>query len=244
MADERTIPLLPCGSIDEVAEFYGMLGFDVTYRQTRPNPYVVVEREGIGLHFFGLPDFRPEDSYGSCLVYVPDTGVLYQAFAEGMRAAHGKLLVSGIPRMTRPRKRKNTGNRSGFSVVDPGGNWIRIFNQPGDDEPGAGAAPTSALGRALQSAIVLGESKGDHRQAARSLDASLGRHEPSANVGDRVEALVYRAELALVLDDGERADALLAAVRETPLADAEREQLTAALANARELEIARRADAG
>jgi hypothetical protein len=35
--------------------------------------------------------------------------------------------VQGIPRMTRPRRRKNSGNLSGFTVVDPGGNWIRIF---------------------------------------------------------------------------------------------------------------------
>ncbi|GAA3740528.1 hypothetical protein HDA32_002616 [Spinactinospora alkalitolerans] len=44
-----------------------------------------------------------------------------------MRSVHGGLLLSGIPRITRPRKRKNTGNTSGFTVVDPGGNWIRIF---------------------------------------------------------------------------------------------------------------------
>ena len=56
------------------------------------------------------------------LVNVPDTAALYRSFAAGMRAEYGKLLVSGIPRVTRPpRKRKNAG------VVDPGGNWIRIF---------------------------------------------------------------------------------------------------------------------
>jgi hypothetical protein len=41
-----------------------------------------------------------------------------------MRAVHGKLLISGIPRMTRPRLRND--RFTGFTVVDPGGNWIRI----------------------------------------------------------------------------------------------------------------------
>jgi hypothetical protein len=31
LANEIMIPLLPCRSIDEVAEFYGMLGFTETY---------------------------------------------------------------------------------------------------------------------------------------------------------------------------------------------------------------------
>lgn len=243
MADEITIPLLPCGSIDDIAGFYRVLGFDVTYRQTRPNPYTVVRRENIELHFFVLPNFDPEQSYGSCLVYVPDIGALYRSFAERMRAAHGKLLVSGIPRMTRPRKRKNTGNLTGFTVVDPGGNWIRIFQAP-DGHAGVEPTdkPTSKLAQALQNAVVLGESKGDHHQAARILDATLARHGDSASVVDRVEALVYRAELALALHDEERADVLLARVRDTALDEDDREWLADALANASELEQVRRAN--
>lgn len=69
-----------------------MLGFEQPYRQLRPNPYLALQRGAIGLGFFGIPGFDPADSYGSCLVTVPDIGAL---FAAGMRAAHGKLLVSG-----------------------------------------------------------------------------------------------------------------------------------------------------
>ena len=36
----RTIPLLPCASIDEIAKYADHLGFRVTYRQVRPNPYM------------------------------------------------------------------------------------------------------------------------------------------------------------------------------------------------------------
>lgn len=248
MAGEVTVPLLPCASVDVMADFYTMLGFELTYRQTRPNPYIAMRREDLHLHFFALPDFDPEQSYSSCLVYVPDTGALFQAFAEGMRAAHGKLLISGIPRMTRPRKRKNTGDLSGFSVVDPGGNWIRIFQAPGhhdgqeaEDEPPLSAQP-GKLARSLRNAIVLGESKGDPRQAAKILDGALAQAVDSASVVDRVAALVYRAELAVVLQDGERADMLLAQVRETPLGQADRARLGDALANAADLESPRRSD--
>lgn len=238
MANEITIPLLPCGSIDTVADFYRMLGFEVTYRQTRPNPYLAVRREDIHLHFFGMDGFDPEQSYGSCLVQVPDTGALFASFADGMRATHGKLLTAGIPRMTRPRKQQD--HTMGFVVVDPGGNWIRIMRA---NRTGHGSKPTepptSKLARTLHNATVLGDSKGDHRQAARILDAALARDGEAAGVVDRVQALVYRAELAIKLHDGDRADALLAQVRGMPLEDGDREWLGDALANAGELELAR-----
>ncbi len=243
MSNEVTIPLLPCGSIDEIADFYGALGFDVTYRQQRPNPSVALRREDLNLHFFGLPDFDPEQSYGSCLVLVADTGDLYRAFADGMRAKYGKVLVAGIPRMTRPRKRKNAGGMAGFTVIDPGGNWIRIFpsGASGSDEetlaePSADdGQPLSKLARALENAVVIGESKGDEQQAAKILDSTIAREQESAPPVDLVEALVYRAELAVRLEDGARAEALLARVSGIELSHAERQALEDALANATEL---------
>ncbi|MFI6499482.1 VOC family protein [Nonomuraea typhae] len=198
MANEVTLPLLPCRSIDEMAEFYTMLGFTQTYYQTRPNPYVVLKREDLELGFFGMPEgFKPEDSYGTCVVLVPDTGALFEAFAAGMRETHGKLLVSGIPRMTRPRKRKNAGNHSGFTVVDPGGNWIRIMAaKPLPDEEEHGR-----LTKSLRSAVVMGDSHGKHVRAAKILDDALERDQDTAAPGELLEALAYRAELALRAGD-------------------------------------------
>src|SRR3954470_17328913 len=131
MANELTIPLLPCPSIDEIASFYEMLGFEITYRQTRPNPHAL-RREDINLHFFGMDGYDPAQSYSTCLVIVADTGELFEAFAARMRSVHGKLLVSGIPRMTRPRLRND--RYTGFTVVDPGGNWIRIHQAAKEPE--------------------------------------------------------------------------------------------------------------
>jgi hypothetical protein len=194
---------------------------------------VIVRRGGIELHFFGLPDFKPEDSYGSCGVYVPDVRPLFESFAEGMRAEFGKILVSGIPRTTRPRTRKNDGRVSGFSVVDPGGNWIRIFN---DKLPDGGAQPgANKVAQALESSVVLGDSKGDPAQAARILDAALGRHGAQAPAVDRVEALVHRAELGLRLDDRNLVAVMLAEAGDVELTDDEQSRLTDTLASAADL---------
>jgi catechol 2,3-dioxygenase-like lactoylglutathione lyase family enzyme len=131
MANERTYPCLPCGNLDEALAFYEALGFRRTYRQLRPNLYAVVALEKIHLHLFGMEGFRAEDSYGSVIIAVPDPDQLYQNFAAGLRSAFGKLAVAGIPRPLRPRKKH--GAVRGFTVVDPGGNWLRVYRL-GDEE--------------------------------------------------------------------------------------------------------------
>jgi hypothetical protein len=231
MAGEVTMPLLPCTSVDEMVEFYEALGFRRTYRQLRPNPYVIVRREDWELHFFGMDGFVPADSYGSCVVLVPDVGAVHTAFAAGLRARYGKVPVAGIPRMTRPRRRKNVGNLSGFSVVDPGGNWIRIFPAGGAD---AEATEQSKLAVALDNAVVQGDSKGDDAQAAKVLDGALGRHIDAPAVV-RVEALAYRAELASRLGDADRLAEVVAELAGIELTGAEREQVAETLAAVREL---------
>ncbi len=237
MANESMVPLLPCASIDEIGDFAAALGFEVTYRQTRPNPYLALRREGIDLHYFGIEGFRPEDSYGSCLVVVDDTEPLYDAWAAGLRAAHGRLPLSGFPRITRPRRRANADGLSGFSLVDPSGNWIRVVRRAADgpagdtvdaaeatgsvpDVPAVDAAELGAalegesrLLRAVSNAVVQADSRGDVGQAAKILDGALRREEALGDAGasarDRVEAQAYRAELAVRLDDAGTARRML-----------------------------------
>ena len=239
MANESMVHLLPCASIDEIGDFAAALGFEVTYRQTRPNPYLALRREGIDLHYFGIEGFRPEDSYGSCLVVVDDTEPLYDAWAAGLRAAHGRLPLSGFPRITRPRRRANADGLSGFSLVDPSGNWIRVVRRAADSPAGdavdaaeatgsvsdvpAGGADAAELGaalegesrllRAVSNAVVQADSRGDVGQAAKILDGALRREEALGDAGasarDRVEAQAYRAELAVRLDDAGTARRML-----------------------------------
>jgi hypothetical protein len=188
----RTIPLLPCASIDEIAEFADHLGFRVTYRQVRPNPYIALDRDGLELHYFGIPGFRAEDSYGSCVVITDDIEALFDAFAAGLRAAYGKLPMSGFPRITRPRRRKNNDNRTGFSLVDPSGNWIRVTAERSPESSSDG--PAGRLRAAVDNAVVLADSHGDTAQATKILAGALAR-DTTAGPEERREAVEYLAEL-------------------------------------------------
>ncbi|XVV08961.1 VOC family protein [Actinoplanes sp. CA-131856] len=216
MANEVAVPLLPCASIDDIVEFYAALGFSTTYKQRKPNPCVGLRREDLHLQFFEMAGFDPEQSYGSCLVITEDIAELHRAFAAGMRAAYGKVLVSGMPRMTRPRARKNADGMGGFSVVDPGGNWIRVFQKPATMSAPA-PAPAGRLEKALANAIVLADSKGDAGQAARILDSALARPRADDDPVAHVEVLVYRVELAMVLRDRDTAAEMLARVEHVAL---------------------------
>jgi hypothetical protein len=86
VANEVSIPALPCRDLDETVSFYEALGFSQTYFQRRPNPYAAVRREDIEIHLFGVEGFDPERSHGNVIVVVPDPDDLYLAFANGLRA--------------------------------------------------------------------------------------------------------------------------------------------------------------
>jgi catechol 2,3-dioxygenase-like lactoylglutathione lyase family enzyme len=201
-------PILPCRDLDEAIAFYAALGFERTYRQLRPNPHSVVARGELQVHLFGMPEFDPEDSYGSVIIVVPDPDALYHAFADGLRAAYGRLPVSGIPRITRPRKRYGT--VYGFSVVDVGGNWLRVS---GTVDAGDGEEQVDHdLAGIVEVAARLADSHGDVPLALKTLESGLRRH-PEASGVERARALLYRAELAVRVGDGALARSTLNEVR-------------------------------
>ncbi|OLT11684.1 hypothetical protein BJF78_26370 [Pseudonocardia sp. CNS-139] len=242
MPAETVIPCLPCRHVDDVLPFYTALGFAPTYRQERPSPYAVLRRDGIELHFFGVPEFDPAQSMGCVIVLSRDTAALHAAFAAGLRAAFGKVPVSGIPRMTRPRKMQGT--RGGFSVVDPGGNWLRVFraSDPGDEtddnaEGGPQDRPGPAegrLGHVVATAARQADARGHDDAGIRVLETGLARHADAPPV-QRVPALVYLAELRLRTGDRTGAAAALAEVDALGLSPADRTRLAADLTTAAEL---------
>ena len=126
-----------------------------------------------------MDGFRPEDSYGTCLVVSPDPKPLFDDFAAGLRARYGRLPLAGFPRITRPRRRKNVDGFTGFSLVDPGGNWIRVTAAQPDDDGEPRRRP-ARLARALADAVVLGDSHGDVDQAAKILAGAVRRHSDDA----------------------------------------------------------------
>lgn len=209
--------------------FYEALGFRVTYRQAKPNPYLCLARAAVDIHFFGLASFDPNDSMGSIVWLVPDTLTLHRAFSNGLRARFGRVPLSGIPRMTRPRRKQGAGG--GFTVVDPGGNWLRI-SSPSDEADDVG--PSSQLDLVLRAAARQGDAHGDPTRAISMLDAGLLRH-ADMSPADRLTALVYLAELLVRVGDQQRARATLALIANLDLDTRARTAASAQLAAAAEL---------
>jgi catechol 2,3-dioxygenase-like lactoylglutathione lyase family enzyme len=232
MANERTYPCLPCGDIDESITFYESLGFKKTYRQVRPNPYAVVAFEDINIHLFGIEGFNSADSYGSVIVAVPDPDSLYHGFAAGLRKTHGKLPVAGIPRILRPRKKYGTVR--GFSVVDPGGNWLRI-SKLGESEQEDSAEKAEGLAQIIYVAARLGDAHGDEALALKTLESGLARFGGAARAMELTRAYLYRAELAVRTKNYELAQSSLAAAKSLALTDDEKAALTDEFAHVNEL---------
>ena len=231
MANERTYPLLPCADLDESIAFYESLGFKKTYRQVRPNPYAVVALEEIQIHLFGMDSFNPADSYGSVLIAVPDPDSLYRDFAAGLRKTYGKLPVAGIPRILRPRKKYGTVR--GFSVVDPGGNWLRIYKL-GETEQEDSAEKAEGLTQIIYVAARLGDAHGDEALALKTLENGLARF-PDAEAVDLARVYLYRAELAVRTENHELARSSLSAAQSLELNDDERAALADEFAHVTEL---------
>lgn len=89
---------------------------------------------------------------------------------------------------------------AGFDPADSCGSCLVVTR---DAAPAAAPAaePAGRLAKALAHAVVLADAEGGARRAARILDSALARTAAGDDAVARVEVLVYRAELATVLDD-------------------------------------------
>ncbi|PJE94984.1 glyoxalase/bleomycin resistance/extradiol dioxygenase family protein [Streptomyces carminius] len=244
---ETTTPILPCRTLPPVLGFYAALGFETTFEQRSPNPYAVVARGGIELHFFGMKRYDPARSYSTCHIATDDVDALYAAFRAGLKESYGKVPSRGLPRIG-PVKDMPCGTRQ-FLVSDPGGNCLRIGQRTGGDlrHP---PAPRERFARVLQSATLLADSRQDPETAARILDRALaadgaGAAEGAAGRGtvpaqrptpvQLLRLLVLRGDLARRLGAPEREAALLKRASADGLTADEREAVRDDLARPAEL---------
>src|SRR5687767_10766923 len=96
----RTIPVLPCISIIDTLSFWQTIGFEITYKQTRPYQYGIVERNGHSLHFAGRKGLDKTNNFSTCLVIVSDIDKVYQIFTQKLKENLGSIPRSGIPRIS------------------------------------------------------------------------------------------------------------------------------------------------
>ena len=199
----KTIPALPCVSMDETLEFWEGLGFEITYRQKAPNAYGVVARDGYELHLFGLKDLVPAENFSTCLVMVPEVEGLHAELSAAMRRALGRSPARGLPRISRFRP-----GQTRFTITDPNGSSVIYIKYGPEDEEKAQAYRDSnltPLQRAVKLAERLSEYHLDDHSAAKALDNALKRTAGEATQ-DVLDALEARAELARAMDDVELAE--------------------------------------
>lgn len=202
-----TIPALPCESLDRSLEFWQAMGYTVAYRQRAPNAYAVIRADDYELHLFGLKQLRPEENWCTCLVIVPEVEQLHQFFSNRLRESLGKVPSKGFPRISRMRPAQTR-----FTLTDVAGNSVIFIKRGGEDMEASEAykqPDQTPLQRAINLAARLRDFKHDDAAAAKALDVALAR-EPDQASPDYARALADRMELAIALDDSERAQALRA----------------------------------
>ncbi|MFF4717517.1 bleomycin resistance protein [Streptomyces eurythermus] len=219
---EKTIPILPCRTIQPVLDFYTALGFEVTFQQRSPNPYAVVQRGGIQLHFFGMKHYEPAESFSTCIVQTDDIDGLYETFRGGLKAAYGRVANRGLPRIG-PLKNTSHGVRQ-FLMTDPGGNCVRIGQQMNYDQHHR-PAPKETFARAVHHASLLADSKEDLTGAAKVIDRVLRLQGERPTPVQLLRLLVLRADVATRLGDKEAATSALAAATVVHLTADERESV-------------------
>ena len=130
--------------------------------------------------------------------------------------------------------RKKYGTVRGFSVVDPGGNWLRI-SKLGESEQEDSAEKAEGLAQIIYVAARLGDAHGDEELALKTLDSGLTRFGDAAMAIELARAYLYRAELAVRTQDLELARSSLAAAESLDLTDDEKAALSDEFAHVTEL---------
>ncbi|MBW7475529.1 hypothetical protein K0T92_12280 [Paenibacillus oenotherae] len=230
-----TIPIFPCKSIDEQLDFYQALGFEVTYRQAKPNLYACVRHRIAELHFFVLKQLEPSNSYSMCYVSVPDVDIVYSEFRDHLKKAYGKIPSKGFPRMT---KLNNLAEDRRFNLIDPAGNRLLIgqkhaSSEPIDNDPHV-AVHTSRFANAFETAYRLAYAKDEPADAAKVLDLVLSKAE-EASASLHYKAYVLRADIAVTMDETDLARAFISKAEELTLSDQELAEVPEAIERLDEL---------
>jgi hypothetical protein len=89
------IPLLPCASLEGVVSFYTALGFEVTERQERPNPYAVIRWRGADVHLYQVASHDVQQGNIGLLI-VSEVEALHACFCDAVRCYLGRVPRNGL----------------------------------------------------------------------------------------------------------------------------------------------------
>ncbi|AQG80404.1 bleomycin resistance protein [Spirosoma montaniterrae] len=108
-----THPKLPMRDKAATKDFYlTKLGFTVFGNTDHAN-YLMVEKDGLQLHFFAHPDLDPAENYGQVYIRTNDIDALYASLPGGQTIVH-----PNDPLQLKPWGQKE------FSVLDPDNNLL------------------------------------------------------------------------------------------------------------------------
>jgi hypothetical protein len=218
------IPIFPCRSIDDQLNFYQALGFEVTYRQAKPNLYACVRHPVVELHFFVLKQLDPSNSYSMCYVSVEDVDAVYKQFCAKLKEAYLKVPSKGFPRIT---KLNNLAEDRRFNLIDPSGNRLLIGQKypspaPVQNDQSVTVHP-SRFRNAFETAYRLAYAKDTPSEAAKVLDLVFSKAE-EASTALRYKAYILRADIAVLMDELTLAKALIGEAGHLSLSDRELEE--------------------
>ncbi|ANE43070.1 hypothetical protein SU48_04025 [Deinococcus puniceus] len=179
-----------------------MLGFKILYEQHAPYVYGSVALENIQIDFIGNKNIAPNHENGHmCLVAVTNIDELNKLFSSRIKAAFGKQLRSGVPRMNGVNDVKSGDRR--FNMVDPAGNYlifVQIAEKTAKPTKVESSSPLTPLARAVKAARLFAYSRDDPKLAAEHLDRALEKPD-LLSVVTQFQAFILRADIAVMLDD-------------------------------------------
>ncbi|MGI2294449.1 bleomycin resistance protein [Paenibacillus sp. GXUN7292] len=240
MSTNRTgvaIPIFPCRSIDEHLDFYQALGFELTYRQAKPNLYACVRHSIVELHFFVLKQLEPSNSYSMCYVSVPDVDSVYKEFCGNLKKIYQKVPSQGFPRIT---KLNNLAEDRRFNLIDPAGNRLLIGQKHASSKPIQNdqymVVHPSRFTNALETAYRLAYAKDEPAEAARVLELVFSKTE-EVSITLRYKAYVLRADVAISMDELNLAMTFIREAEKLSLSEQELEEVMEATERLDELKM-------
>jgi catechol 2,3-dioxygenase-like lactoylglutathione lyase family enzyme len=87
-------PKLPMRDKASTRAFYTKMGFTV-FGNAEYDGYLMMERDGLQIHFFAYPDLNPAENYGQIYLRTREIDALYRTFLEQQVPIHpnGSLQV-------------------------------------------------------------------------------------------------------------------------------------------------------